>query len=50
MQYNAIDNITYCKNAERLALDVTKLPNTAKYYEVDTRQAYVVYNGAWYAI
>jgi argininosuccinate synthase len=48
VKYNQLDGIWYLTNAERLALDITKLQDTAKYYEVDTKQAFIVYNGQWY--
>jgi hypothetical protein len=50
MKYNPYDNVTYCTNAERTALDVTALEDTGKYYEVDTGNAYIVYNKTWYSI
>jgi hypothetical protein len=48
--YNPIDGYWHCTNAMRLALDVTTLQDTAKYYEVDTKLAYEVLNATWYAL
>lgn len=48
MKYNSKDNIFFLTNAERLALDATKLEDTSKYYEVDTKQAFIIYNGQWF--
>jgi hypothetical protein len=48
--FNANDGYYHCTNAMRLALDVTKLPDTQKYYEVDTRLSYEVFNGEWHEI
>lgn len=48
MVYSEKDLLFYCTNAERLALTVGNLMDTSKYYEVDTKNIYIVYNGAWY--
>jgi hypothetical protein len=46
--YNSADNIYYLTNAERLALNTGKFENTSKFYEVDTKNSYVLYNNTWY--
>ena len=46
--YNAKDNVHYCTNAQRLALDITEYDETAKFYELDTKQIYILYEGTWY--
>jgi len=57
MKYNANDGYFHCTNDERLALDLTTLENTSKYYEVDTKLSYEVYSATdakadntWYAL
>lgn len=48
MIYNPKDNIWYCTNAERLAAIATNFADTSKFYEVDTKLAYVLYKGTFY--
>lgn len=54
MKKNLNDFVTYCTAAERAAASAEILADasfdTGKYYEVDTKLAFIVYNGAWYAV
>jgi hypothetical protein len=48
--FNVKDDVTYLTNAERVALTVANLPDTSKYWDLDLKALYIVYNGAWYAM
>lgn len=50
MKYNSMDCIYYCTNAERLALNIADFQDTSKFYEVDTKLSYIIYNATWYLI
>ena len=48
--YCANDGFWYGTSAEVAALDVAKVANTTKVYEVDTRMGKVAYKGQWYEL
>jgi hypothetical protein len=45
--YNLDDKCYYGTDAERLAADITKFPETSKFYAYNTKKIWLVVGGAW---
>ena len=53
MVLNPRDQVWYGTNSERLAINLTnnqQFSSTEKFYEVDTKNVYIVYNNTWYQL